>query len=138
MLKGIMSVAGTDNTQTCQPSRPVAVLHVHARDDDHVLFNGGAGNTFRDPKQVTNFTSVPDTIRKWTRLNHTSTAPVQVLSTPGASCERYTATASGAPVQLCVTDTGGHSWPGGTKPRGDAPSNAISANDVMWAFFSQL
>jgi polyhydroxybutyrate depolymerase len=41
-------------------------------------------------------------------------------------------------VQLCVTDTGGHSWPGGSKARGDAPSEAIRANDLMWEFFSGL
>jgi len=40
-------------------------------------------------------------------------------------------------VQLCVTDTGEHSWPGGHKSRGEAPSQAISANDVMWEFFSR-
>ncbi|MBP7581653.1 MAG: prolyl oligopeptidase family serine peptidase [Vogesella sp.] len=49
LFAGIASVAGTDNTLACQPSRPVAVLHIHARNDDHVLFNGGAGpGAFRD------------------------------------------------------------------------------------------
>lgn len=42
-------------------------------------------------------------------------------------------------VQLCVTATGGHSWAGGSKPRSsEAPSQAISANDVMWAFFNSV
>ncbi len=39
-------------------------------------------------------------------------------------------------VELCVTETGGHSWPGAERVRGAEPaSKAISANDVMWAFF---
>ena len=74
LLRGIMAVAGTDNTTRCTPSRPVAVLHVHARDDDRVLFGGGAGKAFRDEAKVTDFVSVPDSIAKWVALNHAGPA----------------------------------------------------------------
>ena len=69
-----------------------------------------------------------------------SATPRNVLSRPGASCERYTGCAGGAQVQLCVTDTGGHSWPGTTKsaPGKEGPSQAIRANDVIWDFFQGL
>jgi polyhydroxybutyrate depolymerase len=41
-------------------------------------------------------------------------------------------------VQLCVTDAGGHSWPGGKPIAGEAsPSRAISATNVIWDFFAQ-
>src|SRR5690606_30890640 len=40
---GIASVTGTDNTINCNPSKPVSILHIHAKDDDHVLFTGGIG-----------------------------------------------------------------------------------------------
>ncbi len=43
VFKAIASVAGTDNTVVCKPSKPLSVVHIHARDDDHVLFVGGAG-----------------------------------------------------------------------------------------------
>jgi poly(3-hydroxybutyrate) depolymerase len=42
-IGGVMAVAGTDNTRACRPTRPVPILHVHARNDDHVLFEGGVG-----------------------------------------------------------------------------------------------
>jgi polyhydroxybutyrate depolymerase len=135
LLRGIMAVAGTDNTQTCSPARPVPVLHIHARNDDRVLFTGGAGAASRDPELVTDFTSVPATVAKWVRLNGAETVPTPALKAPGATCERY---AGRAPVQLCVTETGAHSWPGGMKRRGEEPSQAIRANDVMWAFFAGL
>lgn len=136
LFRGIMAVAGTDNSITCTPARPVAVLHIHARDDDHVLFQGGAGaNAFRDRSKVTDFTSVPATISKWVALNHANPTARTILSVAGAQCSRHDGP---APVQLCVTDTGGHSWPGGNKPRGAAPSQAIQANSVMWAFFAGL
>jgi polyhydroxybutyrate depolymerase len=40
-------------------------------------------------------------------------------------------------VKRCVTETGGHSWPGGQKARGEAPSQAVSANALMWEFFNR-
>ena len=47
----------------------------------------------------------------------------RVAATPGCSC--------------ATSESGGHSWPGGTKPRAsEPPSTAISAGDVMWAFFN--
>lgn len=132
----IASVAGTDNTKTCTPSRSVSVLNIHALNDTHVLYEGGAGkDVFRDESKVTDFTSVPETIARWVERNHCNPAPQRVLSVEGATCDLYTGCESGARVKLCTTDSGGHSWPGGTKPRGEATSKAISANDVMWDFF---
>jgi polyhydroxybutyrate depolymerase len=138
IFRGIMAVAGTDNTRRCEPSRPVPVLHIHARNDDRVLFNGGAGEKFRRNELVADFVAVPDSIRKWVTLDHATDTPQRVLEVAGAYCELHAAQPGGAPVQLCVTETGGHSWPGGSKDRGDeAPSQAISANDLMWDFFEQ-
>ncbi len=138
VFSGIMAVAGTDNTRQCKPSRPVPVLHIHARNDDRVLFNGGAGEKFRREELVADFVAVPDSIRKWVALDHAQGPPRRVLSVDGAYCELYAAGEGGAAVQLCVTETGGHSWPGGAKDRGnEAPSQAIRANDVMWDFFGK-
>jgi polyhydroxybutyrate depolymerase len=136
-IRGIAPVAGTDNTIACDPRNPVSVIHFHARDDTHVLFNGGAGkDAFRRRDQVTEFTSVPATIAKWVAINRAGQAR-QVLSVRGAACDLHPAGARGAPVQLCVTETGGHSWPGVPNKR-KQPSMAINANDLMWDFFLSL
>jgi polyhydroxybutyrate depolymerase len=136
VFRGIMAVAGTDNTRQCTPARAVPVLHIHARNDDVVLFEGGVGDRLRLGDAATDFVAVPASIAKWVRLNHAAAQPRRVLEVPGAWCERH---AGDAPVQLCVTERGGHSWPGGGKARAqEAPSQAISANDVMWQFFSAL
>ncbi|PLY01565.1 MAG: hypothetical protein C0622_06915, partial [Desulfuromonas sp.] len=66
IFTAVASVAGTDNTTVCTPARPISVMHIHALDDTHVLFNGGAGeDAFRDPAMVTDFTSVSETIARW-------------------------------------------------------------------------
>jgi len=140
VFAGIAAVAGTDNTLACTPGRAIPVLHIHARDDDHVLFNGGAGpNAFRDDSKVTQFTSVPETISRWVRRNACSPVATRVLERPGAMCERYSGCQDNATVQLCVTENGGHSWPGAgaVRPGKDGASQAISANEVMWDFFER-
>jgi len=138
LFAAIASVAGTDNTLACAPARPVPVLHIHARNDDHVLFEGGAGpGAFRDESKVTQFVSVPQTISNWVSRNRCSSAAREVLAVSGARCEVHDGCQGGATVELCVTEDGKHSWPGGgvTTLSRQQPSQAINANDVIWAFF---
>lgn len=140
LFRAIAAVAGTDNTTSCRPERPVSVLHIHARDDDHVQFEGGAGPASARRALVTDYRSVPDTIARWAGLDGCTAPPRRVLDQPGAHCDLQAACRDGTAVQLCVTDTGGHSWPGGRKPRGGGtsePSQAVSANALMWEFFDR-
>ena len=137
VFKGIAAVAGTDNTLECKPDHPISILHIHAENDTHVLFAGGAGPGLRNKSLVTDFTSVADTVSKWVRLNHCSARPQRILEKTGAYCDLYSPCQGNTHVQLCVTETGGHSWPGAEKSRGEAASHAISANDMMWGFFNR-
>ena len=139
VFRAIAPVAGTDNTLACRPKRPVAVLHLHARDDDHVRFEGGAGErAFGNRASITDYVSVPATVAKWTALDGCAAPANRVLDVPGAYCELHAPCAGGAQVQLCVTASGGHSWPGADRTRGAPASQAIAANDVMWRFFQSL
>ena len=132
-FKAIAAVAGSDVTKNCAPKVPISVLEIHAKDDDVVLFNGGAG---RDTAMLTNFIPVSETIGRWVRRNSCNPTPKRVLEKEGAYCDLYSGCRGAVEVKLCVTETGGHSWPGGRKVRtGEPGSTAISANDVMWEFF---
>lgn len=135
-IRGIAPVEGTDNTTgKCVPSHPVAVIEFHAADDPNVPFNGGVGV---GPSH-TDYASVPATQAKWVQLDRAAAAAKRVLTVPGAQCDEHPSTHGGAPVELCVTDTGGHSWPGGGTQQGrKQPSMAIRANELMWSFFSSL
>lgn len=138
LFRAVAAVAGTDATASCTPSRPIAVLHIHAKDDTHVLFNGGAGaDAFRDTTKVMDFVSVPDTIARWVQRDRCTAPPRRTLDVPGATCEAYSGCAGDVQVQLCVTDTGGHSWPGApAQRRGKAAgSTALDANEQIWRFF---
>ncbi len=136
VLRAIVTVAGTDNTQQCAPDRPVSVLHIHARDDSQVPFDGGVGPQAFDPKVA--LASAPTTIAKWAALNSCEVAPKRILDTAGAYCEAHSWCRGKAEVQLCVTEKGGHSWPGDKNPdRRQTHSPALDATDVMWGFFSR-
>lgn len=132
LFSAITAVAGTDNTRSCQPTRAVSVLHIHAKDDERVLYNGGAGKA---SDQVTEFTSVADSVARWVKHDACQSSPRTVLSQPGASCVEHDGCQGASRVRLCVTDTGGHSWPGGQKARGGRGSDALSATDEMTRFF---
>jgi len=152
VFRAVAAVAGTDATEpaggsgpvaagACRPAQPVSVLHIHARNDTHVLFEGGAGpDAFRDASKVMAFVSVPETMSRWVQRLQCTPAAKRVLERPGAWCEAWSGCAGGAAVQLCVTEDGGHSWPGaGTVRRGkEAASRALDANEVIWAFFKAV
>ena len=138
LFAAVASVAGTGALSVCQPVRPIPVLHIHAKNDTHVLFNGGAGkDAFRDESKVMDFVSVPETIARWVQRDQCQPTPRRVLETPGAYCEAYTGCAGNVSVQFCVVDEGGHSWPGAQEVRRgkEAASQALVANDVIWDFF---
>lgn len=133
-ISAIGAVAGTDNTTHCTPKKPVSIIHIHAIDDDHVQFNGGSGVK---ALAGVDFVSVPTTINKWVSKNACNPKPKRVLTTKGAYCDLYTGCKDNTQVKLCVTDSGGHSWPGSQK-RGfkkTKASQAMSATDMIWDFY---
>lgn len=136
IFKAIAAVAGTDATTDCKPVKPVSIFHIHALDDDHVLYEGGAGkNAFKDRTKVTEFTSVADTIKKWKNLNNCKGKPELTILNNRAQCETYTNCKNHAVVKLCTTASGGHSWPGGKKPLGGKSTSALNATNMIWDFF---
>ena len=141
LVRGIAAVAGTEAVAHCSPARAVAILHIHAQNDTHVLYGGGAGEAaFRDRTKVMEFVAVPETVLRWVKRNQCLPAAQRTRELAGAYCERYEGCRAGGPVQLCVTETGGHAWPGARAVRHgkEAASTALDANRTIWAFFSGL
>ena len=134
LWKAVAVIAATDRTHDCSPATPVSVLHIHAKDDPQVPFAGAARPDAADKPSAPRAMSVTDTASKWAQLDGCAAQPRHILDKDGAYCEAYGYCRGQAEVQLCVTATGGHSWPGG-KTRG--ASQALSATDLMWEFFSR-
>lgn len=140
-IAAIAPVGGPMGTETCQPTRPVSVIHFHGTDDENAPFKGGKG---RGPSG-TNFFSVEHSIQAWVKANGCDKVPVVTqfpdTAKDGTSVSRktYGSGKEGAEVVLIEITGGGHTWPG-QEPRlkalGKSTKN-ISANDLMWEFFEK-
>lgn len=141
-IAAVAPVGGPMGTETCNPKRPVPVMHFHGTDDQFAPFKGGKGE-----KSIsqTNFYSVEHSIRAWVKANGCKEEPV-VTREPkkvddGTAVVRktYAGGKDGAEVVLIVIEGGGHTWPG-RGPRlamlGKSTRNIV-ANDLLWEFFQK-
>jgi polyhydroxybutyrate depolymerase len=147
-----------------EAERPVPVLHIHGVEDMNAPMAGGVGANAR-AKFVQ--MPLRKCIAKWVEHNGCPPEPVVEmlpdLEDDGTRVRRetYGPGKAGAEVILYLIEGGGHAWPGApdlatrylekTKIRGIEPdtwyleffrrcgraSRDISANDVIWEFFSR-
>ena len=71
-IAAIAPVGGPTGTETCDPKRPVSVIHFHGMDDEFAAFEGGKGKK----RAGTDFYSVEHSIQAWVKANGCNTAPV--------------------------------------------------------------
>ena len=135
---------------TCNPSRPITVLHIHAANDRNYPYAGGVGDDGISP---TNFYGIDATITNWITRNNVTTQATEERIGASTTCRRYATPANGsrpsAPVVICRIDPpdvydpvnrivfgGGHSWPGGVRSpssSSDTPLQDFNANAYLWA-----
>ena len=137
LWRAVAAVAATDRTRNCSPASPVSVLHIHAKDDPQIPFAGAARADAAEQPAAARAMSVTDAVAKWAQLDGCTAQPRHILDKGGSYCEAYSYCRGKAEVHLCVTETGGHSWPGAKAAKGTAPPPVWSATDLMWDFFSR-
>lgn len=146
-IAAIAPVGGPMMTDTCNPERPVAVLHFHGTADRLAPFDGGRGDgAERTPAALRpTFNSVAHGIDNWVRANGCDPTPtVEILpdtADDGMRSTRKTWSGGndGTEVVLIEIENGGHTWPG-EEPVADflgESTKDFSANDLMWAFFQK-
>jgi polyhydroxybutyrate depolymerase len=132
VFAGAGAVAGAMNVRDCNPSRPVAMMIIHGRADEHVLFAGGAPKQKFSRLQRVD-ASVADAAGFWQKHNGCT---AEKRSKTGA-VERTDYRCTGAPLSVVAIDHEGHTWPGGEKGwfLADAPTREFSATDALWSFW---
>jgi polyhydroxybutyrate depolymerase len=126
-IAAIAPVAGVLGVATCNPSRPVPIVHFHGTADTLVPYEGSP---------TLGFPPVEDTFAKWGARDGCTGTPVETYRKGDAHCSKYPSCAGSAEVTLCTIDGGGHTWPGGAPvPSLGKTSYDLSATDAMWAFF---
>lgn len=128
-----IAVVSGELSMDCNPSRPVSVLIIHGTADENLPYNGGAGRKALDKHEVRPVSFAVDSWKKFDRC------PDAALTSAhdGVTHSSWSPCADGTAVELYKIESGGHAWPGGQRMARilDAPSNALDATQIAWAFF---
>lgn len=134
-IAAIAPVAGSQDVPECRAEYPVSVIIFHGTADKHVLYEGGKPEKSFDKNPRVD-SSVSSAVSFWVQRNGCSFIPSReekgnIIHDTYSGCE------NGTGVEVYTIKGGGHSWPGGKAGRqlADAPSQELSANDLMWDFF---
>ena len=125
-IAAIAPVAGMIGVASCNPTRPVPVMHFHGTSDNIVPYNGGG---------FTSYPSAPETDAGWAMRNGCDTATTESFANGDSRCVTHTGCDGGSEVTLCTITGGGHTWPGGAYFPGGHITMDLSATDAMWTFF---
>ncbi len=122
----------------CQPSRPVAVLHLHGLADTCTPFQGGISTGVAGGRRE----SAADSINRWVAENRCDATPQTSYSNGKAQCQTHGSCQDGADVELCTVTGAGHVWPGNTAALspgacGGSTTTDLNATDRIWEFFQQ-
>jgi len=130
MIAAIGPVSATQNARTCQPGRPVSIIHFHGTDDDLNPYEGGTSSG------SVVFPSVKETIQLWIGLDSCPTQS-QTEESGNIVHETYAPCAQGAAIELFTILGGKHAWPGGESVSSEIgePTTEIAATTLMWDFF---
>lgn len=133
LVAAIAPVGGTMAVKDCKPSRPVSVLMMNGRADEHVPFDGGTGKKSPDPRVDRSF---PDTAKTWAQAN--GCAPARVT---GGVYDRGEYDCPAGVGMTTYMHEGGHIWPGSKQPRYRGADKMLpepKATPLIWEFFKSI
>jgi polyhydroxybutyrate depolymerase len=162
-LAAIAANASEGVFEPCRPAHAVPILHIHGTKDNCAKYDGGeCGGCFQEffrglgiPMKDKTWAcdSVEAAVRKWAERNGCEPTRETMLVKGALTCERYPHPSSGADVELCTIQGGGHVWPGGEygpdccrrQPDGLLCKRwkeivgrmvpGVRANEIIWNFF---
>jgi polyhydroxybutyrate depolymerase len=133
VFAAVAAVSGLRRPSPCPTSRPVPIIAFHGTADPVDPYDGHGQRYWTY--------SVPAAAADWAAQDGCSTTAATSKPAATVTLTDYSHCRGGAAVELYTIAGEGHEWPGGiplpsslTKLLG-AQSNAISANNLMWAFF---
>lgn len=140
VFAAVAPVAGAMNTFDCKPNGRPSLFIIHALDDKHVLYGGGApeeGVRAAISRKPESDASVQDAMQFWVKADYCRDYP-QVHDMGDVARVTYFC-AEDRNVTLNTLDRGGHSWPGGKRGSiiGDKPIESFDATQEIWQFFHQ-
>ncbi len=137
-IAGIAPNACTMVVSSCNPSKPVPVLHMHSVNDQNVPYKGGYGNGTGTTGLW--LAPVDSVLTVWASKNTCAIGPTVITNDSKFKYTKWSSCNKNNTIDYYLTTDGGHAWPGGLKGSaiGDDPSTFINANDLLWEFFSKI
>ena len=131
-IAAIAPVAGGMVYRHCDPTNPVSIIHFHSYEDSNIPYLGGVGDGISD-----HYNAPLDSIFDFWSLELECLVFTEVDFNAEIDIHMATGCVDSNEVVYYYTTDGGHSWPSGRAPtrKGDAPSEAVNANELMWEFF---
>lgn len=139
LFAAIADVAGAMNYTARDPARSLAVLMIHGRADEHVLYAGGRPRQSVGESGDREDTSVAAAAAYYAArfgLTGTPTSTSNGTLTIDTWCDPQRPDAG--EVRVISIDGEGHTWPGGPviRRRADPPTDAFDATAAIWRFFA--
>lgn len=129
-------------SDSCRPSRPVAVLQIHGSADPYWRYEGGDGGGLRKRVLLRAHwptVGVDDWARFWLQANGASENPEMLIVSEDTRARIWHGPEPSSDVIFYRIDGGGHTWPGATPlPRFlfGRTSTTFNATSVVWDFFA--
>lgn len=129
----VSAVAGVLQDFPFNPARKVPIIHFHSYQDSTAPFNGG----FSDAPFINfEFPSVDSTLLLIANNYNCGLIKQTIFSNPNTyDFFRYSNCENNAPIELYVSQDGGHTWPGGQAFPNMEVTNHFNASYLMWEFF---
>jgi polyhydroxybutyrate depolymerase len=146
-IAAVAAVAPPAVPAGCNPSRPIAIMHIHGTADPCVPINGGKGGGclskafgFDSSKDTFVGQSAVQMVNWWVKANGCLGDSSPAYAKGKANCQSYGECRSGTEVQFCKVEDMGHIWPGGHQY---LPAKLVGLTsydisfDQMWEFFQK-
>ncbi|CAN95184.1 MULTISPECIES: extracellular catalytic domain type 1 short-chain-length polyhydroxyalkanoate depolymerase [Sorangium] len=140
-IAAIAPIAGVLHVppETCEPVRPISVLHVHGTKDSVIPYGGGPGQVPVPVPGILEFISVAQSLAIWRHRDGCSDVSHRTYAHGDTTCRAWSICADEVEVEHCAVEGGGHTWPGG----GDLPpvfgekSETFHASERLLDFFEE-
>jgi polyhydroxybutyrate depolymerase len=129
---------------TCEPSRPIPVMHIHGTADPCWKYEGGVPECIDDQADKEHV-SVERTLGEWRDINGCSDRVFQEdvpdeAALDGSQTVRVTYQECDVPLVHMLVDGGGHTWPDGHQYLSRSRIGPVSrdwGSEVIWDFMSR-
>jgi polyhydroxybutyrate depolymerase len=131
VFTAVAAVAGKMGLASCQPSRPVPIIHFHGTADKTI--------TYDTPAFSGEGVDVPEMMKRWADRNRCAMGPDTTYQMGSVTCQTWSQCSDGVLVSLCTAVGMDHCWPGTPFcPENKVTTTDISATSDGWTFLHQF